>query len=118
MTAKCDSEIMKQALAILFALALAFSQPLASAACAPAAHCCGCGGKMKCCVRQAAAPDREAPAAPAPSAGEKDFQTLLPVPIRVIAPLASRTATCSPASHLAPLARSLPLFARDCAFLI
>lgn len=111
---------MKSAFAILFMLALVLNQPLAaSVACAqPANACCACNGTKKCCMSDSKQTDREAPAVPAPNVSQKDFSTVVWLAVRVSAPLAPPDNRVAAADLSAASLPVVPLFTRDCAFLI
>ena len=112
---------MKKVIAILFALALISGQPLskAVASCGGASTpCCDCGGHQKCCVARSNDSSRETPAAPAPSSALKDVQLLQSLATGALFSFA--TPDHRVASHFiaTPPASAVPLFTRDCAFLI
>ena len=111
---------MKKLLAIFFVLALALIQPAVAnlGDCATAAKCCDCGGKMKCCVSKSTQPDREAPAATSPNVSQKDFQTILPLLLRVTTPIIPAPQNVFSTDRSTLVSSAIPIFARDCAFLI
>ena len=93
--------------------------PLAPA-CARSAPkaCCHCGGKAACCAAKNTQPAAEVPAAPVPGSTQNHFQAalFLAVSFLNLPPAADLPAfsaiAASPATH------AVPLFTRDCAFLI
>ena len=113
---------MKKVCAILFSLALLLAGlPLSvTTACAdntPKA-CCSCGGHSDCCAANTSAPTSEIPAAPAPSSVQNDFNAITWI---VAAWLTTPVATDRPncfVTSTSPVASVVPLFTRDCAFLI
>jgi hypothetical protein len=111
---------VKRALTILFLLALAFSQPLALLAtdCSGPLPCCGCGGKMKCCVAEADSSPANAPAVPAPSFTQDNFQLLQLLPPGLMLPFSAPDCRVTPQIVAAAPAGAVPIFTRDCAFLI
>lgn len=112
---------MKQAFAILFALTLVWGQPLAAgiACCTAGAEpCCSCGGKMKCCVTQSSNSSQENPAVPASTIAQKDFQAALWLAVRLTAPVTGNDSRVAATSASVASARAVPLFARDCAYLL
>lgn len=112
---------MKQALAILFILALALGQPLAASAATCAGFpppCCKCGGKMKCCVAQSGNTSQENPALPASAIAQKDFQAALCLVVPVTAPVTRNNSHVAASVASAASARAVPLFTRDCAYLL
>jgi hypothetical protein len=112
---------VKTALVILFSLALMLAGlPVPAAfACVRTApkSCCHCGGKMACCQPGAAHPAGQNPALPAPRSAQTDFLPALCLAMAVLAlPPAAEFQTLSVTST--PPMRAVPLFTRDCAFLI
>ena len=110
---------MKQAFAILFALTLVFGQPLAASTAhiAPSA-CCHCGGTKQCCVRDAAQSSRETPALPAPVSTQNNLQTVLWLTVSLIAPIPAQHCRDAAADFTAATPTAVPLFTRDCAYLL
>ncbi|HMP84848.1 MAG TPA: hypothetical protein PKA41_19315 [Verrucomicrobiota bacterium] len=112
---------MKTAIAILMTILLAFSQSSAavSIACVSApAPCCDCGGTMKCCV---ASPSQSLPETPAPPATESGLKCLQLLQAPLLSGLMPPTAVepICPGSHSLPVSScAVPIFTRDCAFLI
>ncbi len=112
---------MKQAFAILFILALALGQPLATSAATCAgfpAPCCNCGGKMKCCVAQSSNTSQENPAAPASTVTQKNLQAALWPVVHTPTPVASNGDRVAATDSSSASVRTVPLFARDCAYLL
>ncbi len=101
-------------------LALVLNQPLlSSVACArPTTACCACNGTKKCCLSDSKQTDREAPAVPAPNVTQKDFSTVVWLAVRVIAPLGTPDCRVAAADFPAASLPAVPLFARDCAYLL
>lgn len=113
---------MKQAFAILFAIALVIGQPLTAIAAScdsKPSPCCDCGGKMKCCLADSDQSPQEIPAAPTPSnLTSPDFQTVLWLTVSFTAPVAAIDSRVAAKDFSASAFSTLPLFTRDCAFLI
>jgi hypothetical protein len=108
-------------LVILFLTALATAHPLGllAAGCRGPLPCCGCGGKMKCCAAQADQSPANTPATPAPESAQKDFQLLNQLPaFTLVTLLPAADSRVAPHTFAIPLAGVVPLFTRDCAFLI
>ena len=112
---------MKKLAAIVFSFALIAAQVFAVANVTPASvtvkkSCCTCDAP--CCASKAAASSEKIPAVPAPTFTLKNLpaisgQTIISICFNtpaIIAPV-------STASHSVSI-RDVPLFARDCAFLI
>jgi hypothetical protein len=109
---------VKQAFAILFALALVMSQPLAAGVlCAGPASCCSCGGKMKCCLAESGNTSQETPAAPASTPAQKNFQAALWLVVHMTTPAIGKNSRVA-ATISSPAAYAVPLFTRDCAYLL
>jgi len=109
---------VKIALAIVCSLFLVLGQALAlsvpTASVSVAKHDCGCGGKMSCCQKNPASQPLTAIA----SAGSEN-QVVSSVPVMVIWVLAATgTAQISPTVSPSLIARSAPIFARNCVWLI
>lgn len=112
---------MKQVIAIFFALTLILGQPLAMVAtCCPknVEACCDCGGKMKCCLAESGNPAPATPAVPAPNLVPKDFQGAFCLVAQLIQALPAVDHAIAPVSSACFIAGAVPLFARDCAYLL
>ena len=112
---------MKIALAILCSLLLAWAQVVVASVPVttggPAAHDCGCGGKMPCCQAAPAAPASQPLSATAPAPSQN--QILSPAPATVLWVLpATETPIFSPGVSPSLTAGSALIFARNCVRLI
>lgn len=112
---------MNKAIAILFSIALVLGQALAapSVSCAPeAAACCGCGGAMKCCVSDTGQTNPTTPA-PLPSqSSQNDFQFLQLNRVTVFLYNQATDNRIVPGCDVSCRSSDVPIFTRDCAFLI
>ena len=109
---------MKVAFVIMFALALVLSQPLAASVADTAPKsCCGCGVK-KCCVSNSSKSSGEIPAVPAQASAQKSFQAILLLTIRGIPSIAATDDQIAASSFSPSVAGAVPLFNRDCAYLL
>jgi hypothetical protein len=114
-----DDAIVKTALAIWFSLALVFAGlPPTSACPKPASKpCCHCGGKAACCKAKNSPLTGEAPAAPTPRSGQTDLLQVISLPVSVLT-LPAPAGPCALSARSTPPDRAVPLFMRDCAFLL
>jgi len=113
-------KIVKKLLAIIFSLALISAQMFAFAGVAPLtgqkAKSCAC--KANCCAAKSNDASKETPAVPAPSSSLKSFQIAFSLTVWSLSPQFISDER-SVSSHDAPvLAQSLPLFTRDCSYLL
>ena len=109
---------MKFGLSILCSLLLLWAQVAVASApvTAPAAHDCGCGGRMACCH---ASPARPAAPLDATVVIVSAHQILSPIPATVVWVLpAAGTFSISPTVPSSLTAAVAPLFARNCVRLI
>ena len=117
---------MKRLLAILFIVALVWAQGApgvcvagasAGGAGRSACVCCHCG-KANCCMNKAARQPLPLPAAPAPSGAQPGHLLLLaPAALAFVLPQSAGTVLSLSASGLQQPA-SIPLYQRNCTFLI
>jgi hypothetical protein len=112
-------KVVKAVLAILFSLALMFAGIPAASACAKTVSkpCCHCGGKASCCKTTNPQPAGQNPAAPAPRSTQTDFLPAICLAASVPA-LPPAPGHGSLSVNSIPPTRAVPLFTRDCAFLI
>jgi hypothetical protein len=108
---------VKIALAILFAFVLAMGQPMAEVVASPELKpCCGCGGS-KCCVGKSDASE-DTPAVPVANSAQKDLQILNLPPAFALTAFVFSSDESAHFSFQLPITRSVPLFTRDCAYLL
>jgi hypothetical protein len=111
---------MKAALAILFSALVALTQGVlpVDAAVAKAPACCTrCACGSPCCVATPNSDSAPLPAAPAPQVSLKQSQCALIVAALVLSPLVSPAPKISP-SVSSPRSNALPLYERNCVYLI
>jgi hypothetical protein len=113
-------KFVKRFSAILFGLLLAWAQlsvaPAPVTPDQPAHVCCHCGGKMSCCSVPSSG-SHSVPAVPAPSSIQNQFSFLAPAVMAWILP-ENETGSISSA-FVSPLTASgVPLFARNCIWLV
>jgi hypothetical protein len=104
-------------LAIVFSLALMFPGVPLTSACVTTVPkpCCHCGGQADCCKAKTSPP--AAPALPAPRSVQNDLLPAFCLTAGILAlplPAGDPTFSVSPT----PPVRAVPLFTRDCAFLL
>jgi len=113
---------VKKVCAIIFSLALLLAGlPLSvTTACAGLAPktCCACAGHSDCCAAKASTPTSDTPAAPAPSFSQNDFHAITWTVLSWLTTTAATEIQDNFSTSPAPSVSSVPLFARDCAFLI
>jgi hypothetical protein len=113
-------EFVKRFSAILFGLLLVWAQLLAApmpvVSARPAHACCHCGGKMSCCATPSSN-SPSAPIVPAPSGIQNQFSFLAPAVVTWFLPEnAARSIASAFGSPLT--AHGVPLFARNCVWLV
>jgi hypothetical protein len=109
---------VKKVVAILFTLALLLAQPLAAlnSQAATVGQCCNC--HMACCAATDNTTPQPAPAAPAPESAQKVFLSLNLLPFALSFVLPAPDNRVGSKDIATTSASAVPLFQRDCAFLI
>jgi hypothetical protein len=111
---------VKKFLAIVFSIALMTAQSLALAGSAPSAaakkDCCACNSK--CCASKSDNSAKDIPAVPAPSSSQKSFQVVLTLAAWVLTPQINSSETLVSLRAAPLLAQFVPLFTRNCSYLL
>ncbi|HEX7471160.1 MAG TPA: hypothetical protein VF437_10585 [Verrucomicrobiae bacterium] len=113
---------MRKLVGIFFALALALVTAqvfaFADTAIAPQKKsCCDCG-RAKCCAAKSDSASKDVPVVPAPSSNQKSFQIASPLAAWTLTTLNVSDAQVAAANFTSPVVRVVPLFTRDCAYLL